>query len=163
MSLTDVHYKVNSFLVINNVCAYENIILSKPMNLCMIRFTNNTNMDGGEEARSTRTRGKQRCCHGKQHQGNDISVRIGRSPEFEIVMDFSYGFQIKQGNTIRKGYSKSFPMDPAPTKDSTRARRGDRTKLRIVFCQLPKGVQLAVPMSGQFVIELVESNRVGIG
>ena len=157
MSLTDIHYKVNSFLVINNVCVYENVILPKPMNLCMIRLTNNTNMDGGEEARSTRRR------RGKQHQGNDISVRTGRSPEFEIVMDSSYGLQIKQGSTIRKGNSKSFPMDPALSADSTRTRRGDRNKSRIVFCQLPNRVQLAVPMLGQFVIELVESNRVGIG
>ena len=164
LSLTDVHYKVNSFLVINNVCVYENVILPKPINLCMIRFTNNTNMDGGEEARSTRRRrGKQSCCHGKQHQGNDISVRTGRSPEFEIVMDSSYGLQIKQGSTIRKGNSKSFPMNPAPSTDSTRTRRGDRNKSRIVFCQFPNRVQLAVPMLGQFVIELVESNRVGIG
>ena len=59
-SLTDVHYKVNSFLVRNNVCVYENVVLPKRMNLCMCRFTNNTNMDGGEEARNTR-RG-----HGKQ-------------------------------------------------------------------------------------------------
>ena len=71
------------------------------MNLCMIRFTNNTNMDGGEEARSTRRRrGKQSCCHGKQQQGNDMSIRTGRSPEFEIVMASSYELQIKQGSTI---------------------------------------------------------------
>ena len=29
LSLTDIHYKVNSFLVINNVCVYENVILPR--------------------------------------------------------------------------------------------------------------------------------------
>ena len=121
-------------------------------------------MDGGEEAMSTRRRrGKQSCCHGKQHQGNDISVRTGRSPEFEIVMDSLYGLQIKQGSTIRKGNSKSFPMYPAPSTDSTRTRRGDQNKSRIVFCQLPNRVQLAEPMLGSVCNVLVAPNRVGIG
>ena len=41
------------------------------------------------------------------------------------VMEYSYGLQIKQGSTIRKGNSKSFPMDPAPSTNSTCTRRGD--------------------------------------
>ena len=48
LSLTDVHYKVNSFLVINIICVDENVTLPKPINLFMIRFINNTNMNGGE-------------------------------------------------------------------------------------------------------------------
>ena len=46
LSLTDVHYKVNSFLVINNVCHDVNFILPKFMHLCMIRFIYNTSIGG---------------------------------------------------------------------------------------------------------------------
>ena len=45
MSLTDVHYKVHSFLVINNVCDYVNFILPKSMHLC-VRFIDNTSIGG---------------------------------------------------------------------------------------------------------------------
>ena len=48
-SLTDVHYNVNSFLVLNNVCDDVNFILPKSMHLCMIRVIDNTNIIGGEE------------------------------------------------------------------------------------------------------------------
>ena len=48
LSHTNTHYKVNYFLVINIVCIYENVILPKPTNLCMIRFVDNTNAMEGD-------------------------------------------------------------------------------------------------------------------
>ena len=35
MSLTDNHYKVNYFLLINIVCVYKNVILPKPMHFVL--------------------------------------------------------------------------------------------------------------------------------
>ena len=85
LSLTDIHYKVNSFLVINNVCDDVNVILPKPMHLCMIRFIDNTSMEGAMELQDD-GQGEE-----KELQGKDVSIRTGRSPEFETVMDSSYG------------------------------------------------------------------------
>jgi hypothetical protein len=38
LNLIDDYYKMNSFLVDSNAWIYENVILPKPMHLCMIRF-----------------------------------------------------------------------------------------------------------------------------
>ena len=45
LSLTDVHFKVNSFLLKNNVCDNVNFILPKSMHLC-VRFIDNTSIGG---------------------------------------------------------------------------------------------------------------------
>ena len=45
MNLIDDYYKVNSFLVINNVCDDVNFILPKSMHLC-VRFIDNTSIGG---------------------------------------------------------------------------------------------------------------------
>ena len=48
LSLTDVHYKVNSFLLKDNVSDYESFILPKSMYECILRFVDNTNAIGGD-------------------------------------------------------------------------------------------------------------------
>ena len=42
---------MNSFLAENNTLINKNVILPKPMHLCMIRFVDNTHIGGGPEKR----------------------------------------------------------------------------------------------------------------
>ena len=119
LSLIDVHYKVNSFLLINNVCDDVNFILPKFMHLCMIRFVDNTSMEGAMELQDD-GQGEE-----KELQGKDVSIRTARSPEFETDMDSSYGLQMRQMSTIRIGNFKSFPMDPAPSPQDRSLRPED--------------------------------------
>ena len=118
---------MNSLLVEYDVCDNENFILPKSMHLCMIRFIDNTSMEGAMELQDD-GQGEE-----KELQGKDVSIRTGRSPEFETVMDSSYGLQMAQGSTIRIGNLKSFPTDPAlaPSPNSTHGRRGDRNKFQV--------------------------------
>ena len=103
--------QVNSLLIEYDVCDYENCILPKSMHLCMIRFIDNTSIEGAME----------RVDEDGKHKGGGgtiqdrDSIRTARSPEFETDVDSSYGLQMKQMSTIRIGNFESFPTDPAPS------------------------------------------------
>ena len=88
--------QVNSLLIEYDVCDYENFILPKSMHLCMIRFIDNTSIEGATE----------RVDEDDKHEGGSgtiqerVSIRTARSPEFETDVDSSYGLQIRQISTI---------------------------------------------------------------
>ena len=74
MSLVDKYHKVNSLLVENDVCVNQNFILPKSLHLCMIRFIDNTSIEGEGEHE------KQDLSASSRHRTSDGTPDVRHTP-----------------------------------------------------------------------------------